>query len=219
MIRGKEKSVVLPVLLLKDTVLFPKVLRPLAAKRPESIAAVEAAITGESKEILVFTEKASVDQQTVEEELGEKDDEKAEIEELRERIGEANLPENVQSETEKELSRLERMGPASGDYQIVRSYIELILELPWHAATEDILDLDSARRVLDADHFNLEDVKDRIIEHLAVLKLNPRAKAPILCLVGPPGVGKTSLGHSIAKALGRRFERQRLFLSRDEQNL
>ena len=114
---------------------------------------------------------------------------------------------------------MERLPPAAPDYQITRTYLELVLELPWRKSTEDDLDLVKAQRVLDEDHFDLEKIKERIIEHLAVLKLNPKAKVPILCFVGPPGVGKTSLGQSIARSLGRQFERMSLGGLHDESEL
>ena len=114
---------------------------------------------------------------------------------------------------------MERLPPAAPDYQITRTYLELVLELPWRKSTEDDLDLDKAQRVLDEDHFDLEKIKERILEHLAVLKLNPKANAPILCFVGPPGVGKTSLGQSIARSLGRQFERMSLGGLHDESEL
>jgi ATP-dependent Lon protease len=155
----------------------------------------------------------------IQEELGEQSPGEAEVSELRSRLDEVELPELVRREVEKELGRLERMSPSAPDYQLTRTYVELVLELPWTKTTEDDLDLDRARRVLDEDHFDLEDVKDRIIEHLAVMKLNPEAKAPILCFVGPPGVGKTSLGQSIARALGRELERMSLGGLHDEAEL
>src|SRR5262249_13112863 len=152
-------------------------------------------------------------------ELGEENPEQAEVTLLRKKLEDANLPEEVRKEAERELSRLERLPPAAPDYQLTRTYVELISELPWHNQTEDNLDLKRARQVLDEDHFDLEEVKERILEQLAVLKLNPKAKAPILCFVGPPGVGKTSLGHSIARALGRKFERLSLGGLHDEAEL
>jgi len=155
----------------------------------------------------------------IQEELGEQSPGEAEVSELRSRVEEVELPELVRGEVEKELGRLERMSPSAPDYQLTRTYVELVLELPWTKTTEDDLDLERARRVLDEDHFDLEDVKDRIIEHLAVMKLNPEAKSPILCFVGPPGVGKTSLGQSIARALGRAFERMSLGGLHDEAEL
>ncbi len=112
------------------------------------------------------------------------------------------MPDNVRKDATRELTRLERLPTAAPDYQLTRSYLELLLELPWNATTEDVLDLPRARQVLDEDHYDLKEIKERIIEHLAVLKLNPNAKAPILCFVGPPGVGKTSLGKSIRPGPG-----------------
>ncbi len=157
--------------------------------------------------------------QAIQEELGEKSHEKAEVEELRRRLAEADLPDEVRKEAERELTRLERMPAAAPDFQVTRTYLELVLELPWKKSTEDVLDLKKAREVLDEDHFDLAEVKERILEDLAVLKLNPKAKAPILCFVGPPGVGKTSLGQSIARALGRKFERLSLGGLHDEAEL
>jgi ATP-dependent Lon protease len=157
--------------------------------------------------------------QAIQDELGEKNPEKAEVEELRRRLSEADLPEQVRKEAERELGRLERLPPAAPDYQVIRTYLDFILELPWNKMTTDVIDLAHARQVLDEDHYDLKDVKDRILEDLSVLKLNPQAKAPILCLVGPPGVGKTSLGQSIARSLGRSFERMSLGGLHDEAEL
>jgi ATP-dependent Lon protease len=157
--------------------------------------------------------------QAIQEELGEKNPEKAEVEELRRRLSEADLPDNVRKEAERELNRLERLPPIAPDYQVIRTYLDFILELPWKKITTDVIDLAHARKVLDEDHYDLKDIKDRILEDLAVLKLNPEAKAPILCLVGPPGVGKTSLGQSIARSLGRAFERMSLGGMHDEAEL
>lgn len=157
--------------------------------------------------------------EAIQEELGEKNPEQADIMELRRRMEETELPELVRKEIDKEITRLERMPSAAPDYQLTRGYVELALELPWSKATEDRLDLQHAREILDEDHFDLEDVKERIIEHLAVMKLNPSAKSPILCFVGPPGVGKTSVGQSIARALGRKFERMSLGGLHDEAEL
>jgi ATP-dependent Lon protease len=157
--------------------------------------------------------------QAIQQELGETSPEKAEVDELRRRLAEADLPPDARKEAERELTRLERLPPAAPDHQVIRSYLELLLELPWKKATVDVIDLAHTRAVLDEDHFGLEEVKERILEDLAVLKLNPDAKAPILCLVGPPGVGKTSLGQSIARALGRKFERFSLGGLHDEAEL
>ena len=155
----------------------------------------------------------------IQQELGEEHPEQAEAALLRQRLEEANLPEAVRKEAERELSHMERLPTAAPDYHVIRTYLELLLELPWRKSTEDQLDLARARQVLDEDHFDLKDVKERILEHLGVLKLNPTANAPILCFVGPPGVGKTSLGQSIARALGRTFERLSLGGMHDEAEL
>ena len=155
----------------------------------------------------------------IQEELGEKNPEKSEVEALRQRFAEADLPDEVRKEAERELKRLERLPAAAPDFQVIRTYLDLVLELPWRKSTPEVIDLLLAKQVLDEDHYGLEDVKERILEHLAVLKLNPKAKAPILCFVGPPGVGKTSLGQSIARALGRSFERLSLGGMHDEAEL
>ncbi len=155
----------------------------------------------------------------IQQELGEDNPEEAEVSALRQRLEETQLPELVRKEAERQLSRLERIPTASPEHQVTRTYLDLILELPWEKTTTDNLDLHRARQILDDDHFDLEEVKDRILEHLAVMKLNPSAKAPILCFVGPPGVGKTSLGQSIARALGRKFERFSLGGLHDEAEL
>jgi ATP-dependent Lon protease len=155
----------------------------------------------------------------IEQALGEEGGGSEETAELREQLAKANLPEAVQKEVDRELKRLARMSENAADYQVARSYLELIAELPWNTRTEDALDLKHAQEVLDADHYGLEDVKDRILESLAVMQLNKEAKAPIICLVGPPGVGKTSLGQSIARAMGRKFERLSLGGLHDEAEL
>jgi len=155
----------------------------------------------------------------IQEELGEKDPEKAEVDELSRRVDETELPDDVRKEARRELGRLRRLPPAAPDHQVIRTYLELVLELPWTRGTDEKIDLPHARQILDEDHFDLHEVKERILEHLAVLKMNPKANAPILCFVGPPGVGKTSLGQSIARALGRRFERLSLGGLHDESEL
>jgi ATP-dependent Lon protease len=155
----------------------------------------------------------------IQEELGEADEQQAEINELRQRIEEAGLPEEAQKAAERELSRLEKLPPVAAEYGVIRTYLEWLVDLPWSKETEDNLDIGHAREVLDEDHYDLEEVKDRILEYLAVRKLNPESPGPILCFVGPPGVGKTSLGRSIARALGRKFERISVGGVRDEAEI
>ncbi|HEY3192021.1 MAG TPA: endopeptidase La [Solirubrobacterales bacterium] len=155
----------------------------------------------------------------IQEELGEGDEQQAEINELRERIEQAGLPEEAQKAAERELSRLEKLPPVAAEYGVIRTYLEWLVDLPWSQETEDNLDIAHAREVLDEDHYDLEEVKDRILEYLAVRKLNPDSPGPILCFVGPPGVGKTSLGRSIARALGREFERISVGGVRDEAEI
>jgi ATP-dependent Lon protease len=155
----------------------------------------------------------------IQQELGEKDADKAEVELLRERYEKITLPEEAKKEFERELARLERLPAGAPDFHVTRTYLEFVLDLPWNTMTEDNLDIAHARQVLDDDHFGLKEIKERILEHLSVLKRNPEAKAPILCLVGAPGVGKTSLGQSVARALGRKFERFSLGGMHDEAEL
>ncbi len=155
----------------------------------------------------------------IQEELGEEDDQAAELKELRERLEAAKLPEDPHRAAERELGRLEKLPPAAAEYGVIRTYLEWLLDLPWSNETEDDLDIKHAHKVLDEDHYDLEEVKDRILEYLAVRKLNPDSPGPILCFVGPPGVGKTSLGKSIARALGREFERISVGGVRDEAEI
>jgi ATP-dependent Lon protease len=155
----------------------------------------------------------------IQDELGEGDEQQAELNELRERIEEAGLPEEAKKAAERELSRLEKLPPVAAEYGVIRTYLEWLVDLPWSKETEDNLDIGHAREVLDEDHYDLEEVKDRILEYLAVRKLNPESPGPILCFVGPPGVGKTSLGRSIARALGREFERISVGGVRDEAEI
>jgi ATP-dependent Lon protease len=152
-------------------------------------------------------------------ELGEDDPEQAEVEELRARIDELDLPEEVERAARRELMRLERLPSAAAEYGVIRTYLDWIVTLPWATTTSDNLDLVHAREVLDADHFDLEKVKDRIIEFLAVSKLRGDASGQILCFVGPPGVGKTSLGQSISRTLGRKFARLSVGGVRDEAEI
>ncbi len=155
----------------------------------------------------------------IENELGEKNDDKAEVESLREKLTKADLPDDVRKEAERELNRLEKMNAQQPEHNVIRTWLEYVIELPWKTRSEDNLDIARARKVLDEDHFGITKVKERILEQLAVLKLNPEAKAPILCFVGAPGVGKTSLGQSIARAIGRKFERMSLGGLHDEAEL
>jgi ATP-dependent Lon protease len=155
----------------------------------------------------------------IQRELGEDDPEQAELAELRLRIEEAELPEPARRAADRELARLERLPSAAAEYGVIRTYLDWMVDLPWGERTDDNLDLHHARKVLDADHYDLERVKDRILEYLAVRSLNPESHGPILCFVGPPGVGKTSLGKSIARALGRQFERISVGGVRDEAEI
>ncbi|MEJ5330339.1 MAG: endopeptidase La [Desulfobaccales bacterium] len=155
----------------------------------------------------------------LEKELGGTDERTREIEELKFRLEEAHLPPHALKEAERELARLKRTPPTSPDHQVIRNYLEWMIELPWSVSTEDNLDLAQARKILDEDHYDLEKVKKRILEYLAVRKLKPDMKGPILCFVGPPGTGKTSLGRSIARALGRKFVRLSLGGVRDEAEI
>jgi ATP-dependent Lon protease len=155
----------------------------------------------------------------IQEELGEGDAEQAEVNELRERLESLDLPEEVRKAAARELARLEKLPAAAAEYGVIRTYLEWILTLPWNTTTEDNLDLEQAREILDEDHYDLEKVKDRIIEYLAVSKLKQEVSGPILCFVGPPGVGKTSLGQSIARTLGRKFTRISVGGVRDEAEI
>ncbi len=155
----------------------------------------------------------------IREELGENDEPKVEIEEYRRKIAAKNLPEEAEKEAQRELERLARMHPSSAEYTVATTYLDWITSLPWHESTEDNLDIQKARKILDEDHFGLEKPKKRIVEHLAVRKLKPESKGPILCFVGPPGTGKTSLGRSVARAMGRKFQRISLGGVRDEAEI
>ena len=155
----------------------------------------------------------------IQKELGEGDGEAAEAEQLRERLEKADLPDEVRKEAGRELSRMEKLPSMAPDYHVIRTYLDFILELPWRLSSEDKLDLNEAQKILDEDHYDIEDIKERILEFLAVRKLRADAKSPILCFVGPPGVGKTSLGRSISRAMDRKFERLSLGGVRDEAEL
>ncbi len=202
-------------------------LRPLLEQiaehlsREVQILSLRRKIAGETQVELDKAQREYVLRQQlrqIKKELGE-DEDQGDVDVLRERLAETELPDEVRKELDREVSRLQRLTPMAPDHQLLRSYLEFALELPWTAATVDQLDLKRAQNILNEDHFGLDDIKDRIIEHLAVMQLKPGGPSPILCFVGPPGVGKTSLGHSIARALGRRFERFSLGGVHDEAEL
>lgn len=193
-----------------------------ALSREVQILQLRDKITSEAKEKLGKTQREYLLREqlkTIQQELGEVTGEEDEVAALRKKLQEADLPEHVRKETDRELARLAKTPSASPEHQVIRSYLELVLELPWNRSSQEGLDLAHVRTVLNEDHYGIKEVKERIVEHLAVLKLNPSAKAPILCLVGPPGVGKTSLGQSIAKSMGRTFERFSLGGLHDEGEL
>src|SRR5205814_9863135 len=155
----------------------------------------------------------------IQKELGEKDEFKNEVQELEEKIKAKKLSAEAKDKVEKELKKLKMMSPMSAEATVVRNYIDWIISLPWGEFTEDKLEINDAEKVLEEDHYGLEKVKQRILEYLAVQKLVGQLKGPILCLVGPPGVGKTSLGKSIARSTGRRFVRVSLGGVRDEAEI
>lgn len=190
-------------------------------KHETSVAEIQLEIQNQAHEGLEQQQREHMLRQqkkAIEHALGE-DDGEDEIADLKEELRQANIPENAQKEVDRELKRIARMSPHAADFQVSRSYLELVAELPWNVITEDNLELKHAATILDEDHYGLEEVKERILESLAVLKLNPDAKASILCFVGPPGVGKTSLGQSVARAMGRKFERMSLGGLHDEAEL
>ena len=174
----------------------------------------KAALDERQREVLLREQLAAIRRQ-----LGEGEEGKTEIAELSEAVGKAKMPKDVEEQARKELRRLERMPEASAEHGMVRSYLDWLVELPWQLPEEQPIDIAEARRILDEDHYGLDKIKRRIVEYLAVRKLAPQGKAPILCLVGPPGVGKTSLGQSIARAMGRKFVRVSLGGVHDEAEI
>jgi ATP-dependent Lon protease len=183
--------------------------------RSKIASRAESEMTREQREYLLRQQLRAIQKELD----GSENPEQSEVALLSERLAKADLPEEVRKEAERELARLEKLPAAAPDYHVTRTYLDFLLELPWKKATEDVLDISRARQILDEDHYDLREVKERILEHLGVLKLNPTAKSPILCFVGPPGVGKTSLGQSIARALSRKFERLSLGGLHDEAEL
>jgi len=186
------------------------------------LSAVQARIQSEAKEEMNRTQREYYLREqlrAIKRELGDLDERDEEIEDLRKKIDEARLPKIAREEVLKQLNRLEQMHPDAAEASMVRTYLDWLVELPWNRATRDHLDLTKAKQVLDEDHYNLHQVKERILEYLGVRKLNPKMKGPILCFVGPPGVGKTSLGRSIARTMGRKFTRISLGGLKDEAEI
>ena len=190
--------------------------------RELELSTMQARIQNQAKEEMSKTQRdyfLREQLKQIQQELGEGDDRTEEISELRKQIEKAKMPTDVRREADKQVRRLEMMHPESSEATLVRTYLDWLVELPWSKKTKDNLNLKKARRVLDEDHYNLEKIKERILEYLAVNKLKRKIKGPILCFVGPPGVGKTSLGRSIARALGRNFMRVSLGGVRDEAEI
>ncbi len=199
------------------TIMHASLARELEIMQIRSKIATEAQteMDKSQRDYVLRQQKKAIEKELGEDETGEK----AEAAQLRERLEKADLPDDVRKEADRELKRMEQLPQAAPDYHVIRTYLEYVLELPWKKSSEEKLDLDEAQKILDADHYGLEDIKERILESLAVVKLRPDSKSPIICFVGPPGVGKTSLGRSIARALGREFDRISLGGMRDEAEL
>ena len=190
--------------------------------RELQLSTVQAKIQSEAKEEMTRTQREYYLREqlrAIKRELGELEDKDDEIEEFHKKIVKARMPAYAEKEALKQLNRLEQMHPDAAEASLIRGYLEWLVELPWRKSTRDRLDLNAAQRVLDEDHYDLKEVKERILEYLGVRKLNKKMKGPILCFVGPPGVGKTSLGKSIARAMGRRFTRISLGGLKDEAEI
>ncbi len=204
-----------------DPVKRLKLVSTLLGKELE-VSTVQAKIQNDAKEEMSKSQREYFLREqlhALQKELGDTDDRLQEIEELERKLKKTKMPKPVRKEAKKQISRMEMMHPDSSEATIIRTYIDWILDVPWKKSTKDILDLVAAKKVLDEDHYGLEKVKERILEYLAVRKLNKATKGPILCFVGPPGVGKTSLGQSIARAMGRKFHRISLGGMRDEAEI
>jgi ATP-dependent Lon protease len=217
-VRVSEKQEILETFDLKER--MDKVAKLLAGRL--EILKLSRQINEQTQETLGEQQRKHVlreQMRTIQKELGEADDRTAEVEELEKLIEQAKMPEEVDKQARKELKRLERMPEGAGEYSMIRTYLDWLVELPWDKRSEGEIDIAEARRVLDEDHFGLDKIKRRILEFLAVRKLNPEGKSPILCFVGPPGVGKTSLGQSIARATGRKFARVSLGGTHDEAEI
>lgn len=214
----EESQKILEIL---DPVERLKKVNELLVKELE-VSTMQAKIQSQAKEEMSKTQREYFLREqlrAIKAELGEMDEKSAEIAEFAEKIKAAHMPPDVEKEAKKQLNRLEQMHPDAAEASIVRTYLEWLVELPWSKSTKDNLDIKKAKIVLDEDHYNLEKVKERILEYLSVRKLKKKMKGPILCFVGPPGVGKTSLGKSIARALGRKFIRISLGGIRDEAEI
>jgi len=217
-LRVEESQAILEVI---DPVQRLTKVNELLSKELE-LSAMQAKIQTQAKEEMGKTHREYFLREqlkAIQSELGEIDDKTKEIEEFRAKITKAKMPKEVQKEADKQLSRLSQMHPDAAEASIIRTYLDWMVELPWSKSTRDRLDIKNAKKILDEDHYDLEKVKDRILEYLGVRKLNKNMKGPILCFVGPPGVGKTSLGRSIARALGRKFTRISLGGVRDEAEI
>jgi len=198
-----------------------KLVNELLAKELE-VSTVQAKIQNDAKEEMTKSQRDYFLREQIhalQKELGDTDDYTQEIDELAKKLKKVKMPRPVRKEAKKQLNRMGMMHPDSSEATIIRTYIDWILDVPWKKGTRDLLDLKRARKILDEDHYGLEKVKERILEYLAVRKLNKSTKGPILCFIGPPGVGKTSLGKSIARAMGRKFHRLSLGGMRDEAEI